>query len=261
MVTTGEFRSFAIRFFETLGAVLSMEGGFLRVELTPDQLAELEGRVGPRPFWEVERNEQTVLYLAFDQKDAATDPRAELVCPGSHRFEQMLACAYRLGRMTRFTLVPKNQKEPAPAPHRTNMLFHFRIACEGQWKHEQLIETCVDLTDGCIRPEISQRLRDHEITEALPKNIEPEKIEVTEAWHIAREHVTQSLRAQDDGWARESLLVMARERCILDRFFPDADDDSNDALHQHHLSELERRTKPLAYVRTRLAAMVFAQYP
>ena len=201
-----------------------------------------------------------MLYLAFDEKDAA-DPRAELICPGSHRFEQMLACAHRLGRIARFTLVPKDQKRPSAAVYRTNMLFHFRIACLGQWKYEQLIEACVDMTDGTINPEIPQRLRDHDITEELPKNLEPQRIEVTEAWHIAREYATQLLRTQDDGWAREALLAMAQERCILERFFPDTDDESDDALHRHHLSELERRTKPRAYARTRLAAMVFAQYP
>jgi hypothetical protein len=260
MVTANqELRRFTMQFLETLGASLSLENRLLRVELTSDQLAQLEGRTGPRPFWEIERDEQTVLYLAFDQESAETDHRAELVCPGSYRLEQMLASTHRLGRLARFTLLPEKDQRPSTAPHRTYLLFHFRVAYEGQWKHEQLIDACVDMTNGCIRPDLSRLLDCQAITTEIPTNIDPRTIEITEAWRIACGYVTQALSKQDDGWARESLLAMAQERCILERFFPDDESFSDDSQHLQHLSELRRRAQPRALARTRLAAMIFAQ--
>lgn len=145
-----ELRNFTVRFFETLGATLSLESKILRVELTPDQLAQLEGRTGPRPFWEAGRDELTVLYLAFDPESAETDYRAELISPGSHRLEQMLATTHRLGSLARFTLLPGKDEQQPTGPYRAHLLFDFRVAHEGQWKHEQLMEVCVDMTDACV---------------------------------------------------------------------------------------------------------------
>lgn len=253
-----ELRNFTVRFFETLGATLSLESKILRVELTPDQLAQLEGRTGPRPFWEAGRDELTVLYLAFDPESAETDYRAELISPGSHRLEQMLATTHRLGSLARFTLLPGKDEQQPTGPYRAHLLFDFRVAHEGQWKHEQLMEVCVDMTDACVRADLPDLLGYQALCDEIPANTESPAIDVAEAWHIACEHVAQALSRQDDGWARESLLAMAQERCVLERFFPDEEGVPDDAQHQQHLSELHRRAQPRALARTRLAAVIFA---
>lgn len=260
VATNREILHFTLEYFENLGASVFPKGGLLRVELTPDQYAQLEGRTGPPPFWETQDDNLRVLYLAFDHDAAEADPRAELVCPGSHRLEQMLNSAHRLGRLARCTLLPPGVESTLDTPHLTYLLFHFNIAYEGQWKQEQLVETAVDLTSGDLRPEIARYVASHTVTCQLPDVVVKRQLGFTQAWHIACTSVMDTLRKQDDGWARESLLALAQEQCTLDRFFRhrvDTDGSSQDPERLHHLNEIRRRAQPRAIVRTRLAAVVF----
>lgn len=257
-----QLRQFVQDYFATLGAAISAEGGILRVELNPDQLAELEGRTGPRmSFFGCLEEGTTVLYFAFDQDTAAAVPNAELVAPGSHRLEQMYASALRQGRIGLFTLVPRGALEPLDELHTPYLLLHFRIAYEGRCQSEQLIPVCVNLCNGDEHPAIARQAENAELAETLPRRVAMRKLGFGDAWKVACKAVVERLRTQDDGWAREALLALAQEKRFLEQFYAQQCADEADDLaaeRAERLAEADRRSRPRAIARTTLAAVLMA---
>lgn len=264
MVTAGLTRQaralyrFTVDYLTALGAALSMEeGGLLRVELSPDHMAELEGRTGSRMgFFGLAEEESVVLYLAFSPSACEMHPNAELVAPGNHRLEQMLASARRRGRVARFTLLAPDATFHESQLYEPYILFHFRVSLEGKGNRQQLMAVCVNLVDGSLNPDIATAAKTGLLLNAVPVRVQERRLGFLTAWEIACEYVIDSLRHQDDGWARESLLALAQEKRILERFYSESED--HDRINrERRLAELEQRTRPRAVARTPLSAVLF----
>lgn len=241
--------------------MVTEEGSLLRVELTADQLAELEGRTTPR--WGIlsypEENVNSVIYLAFHPADAAADERAELIAPGSHRLEQMIASAHRQGKVTRATLILPGETQPAPVEHHPCLLVHFRVILEGRDRQEQLYAVGVDLTNGAARPELAGYIENGLICEQPPTHALPAAIELADGVELARQQVLRSLRRQDDGWARESLLALAAERrALLQYYAQEKHADGEIDAQALRLGEIERRCHPRALARPVLLGLIYA---
>ncbi len=253
-----KIRSFVLGYLHALGAQLNEEGPLLRVELTPEQLAEVEGRSGPR--WGIyglaEESTNSVIYLAFHPGDARADPRAELIAPGSHRLEQMIASAMRQGRLSRFTMLPAGQRAPGAELYHTCLLVHMRVTLEGRYPQEQLIAAGIDLTAGRLRQELLRQAETALFSDMVPEQVAKRALSVAAGLELAVRYTATTLGQQDDGWAREALLALAAERRILQQYY--VQDGSADRVEQAlRLAELERRCRPRAIVRPVLCALVF----
>ena len=73
-------KEFTLEFFATLGAALHDQGGLLRVQLTDDQVSEIENRFSKPAVWE----------FVFTKEDLDRYPQAELLRPGSRRLDQLM---------------------------------------------------------------------------------------------------------------------------------------------------------------------------
>ncbi|HHT27568.1 MAG TPA: hypothetical protein GXZ82_10020 [Firmicutes bacterium] len=259
-IERNQLKQFTVNYFTLLGAAVTEQGDLLRVELLPDQLAELEGRAWPQSSYWLNQPEEgiTVLYLAFDAANVSQHEQAELVAPGSHRLEQMLTSARKHGQLAILRLVPPGTPCSRHQPHHPYLLFVFRIALEGQRKTEQLCTICIDMLSGEPCPQLLQHIKQTPLVDKAVKNVLPRQISFQTSWQTACAEVLRQLERQDDGWARESLLALAQERRLVDLFYTEqAQKDAGRATEwQERVAEAERRVRPRALIRTVQCALV-----
>src|SRR5690606_21925491 len=140
--------NFAERVLQGLGARCVREGGLLRAELSPEQLAELE----ERPLWTLflwqPHASNSVLLRLRAGADSGDDDDAEPLLPGSARLEQLCRFALRRGAVARAFLAPVT----AEAPLRPYLALHFRVSYVGHDVRERLDSVAVDLVDGRAFP-------------------------------------------------------------------------------------------------------------
>lgn len=255
-----QLKQFTINYFTLLGAAVTVQGDLLRVELLPEQLAELEGRTWPPSSFWLNQSEEgiTVLYLAFDAASVAQHEQAELIAPGSHRLEQMFASARRHGQLALLRLVPSGMQYSEHQPHRPYLLFVFRISLEGQRKIEQLCTICIDMVSGFPCPRLIHHIKQIPLADKAVRNVLPRQIGFQAAWQTACTEVLRQLQRQDDGWARESLLALAQERRLVDQFYTEQvqKDAAWTEEWQERIAEAERRVRPRALIRTVQCALV-----
>jgi hypothetical protein len=255
-----QLKQFVISYFTLLNAAITEQDNLLRVELLPDQLAELEGRSWPPSNLWLNLPEEgiTVLYLTCDAEGVTRHEQVELVAPGSHRLEQMIASVRRHGKLAFLRLAPSSAVSDENQPHRPYMLFVVRIALEGQRKHEQLYAVCIDMVSGCSCPQLTQLIKQNHLLDKTAPKVLPRQVDFPTAWHTACLEVQRHLQRQDDGWARESLLALAQERRLVDQFYSEQM-QATPALRaewQERVAEVERRARPHALARTVQCALV-----
>ncbi|HHV44958.1 MAG TPA: hypothetical protein GXX57_09890 [Firmicutes bacterium] len=198
-------KEFTLEFFATLGAALHDQGGLLRVQLTDDQVSEIENRFSKPAVWE----------FVFTKEDLDRYPQAELLRPGSRRLDQLIDTAAHKGWLCRRYI---SKGASVLRPH---ILFHFRLTFTGSHQPDRLLSLGVDLTRGILVEDLAKQVEREQGESSPPAGVTllPRKIGYRRAYRLACEGIKALLQAEDHRWAESAALSLTQERRHLQEHY------------------------------------------
>lgn len=250
--------NFAERVLQGLGARCVREGGLLRAELSPEQLAELE----ERPLWTLflwqPHAGNSVLLRLRAGADAGDDDDAEPLLPGSARLEQLCRFALRRGAVARAFLAPVT----AEAPLRPYLALHFRVSYVGHDVRERLDSVAVDLVDGRAFP--CPSLAELPLAaDGAGCETERPRLTVGEAHERAVDELCRRIAKEDPAWYHEKLRWIEAEAERLNAYLRLARTELPSAevlaaVRDARWFELRRLSRPRVEVRAVAATVIYA---
>ena len=181
-------KEFTLEFFATLGAALHDQGGLLRVQLTDDQVSEIENRFSKPAVWE----------FVFTKEDLDRYPQAELLRPGSRRLDQLIDTAAHKGWLCRRYI---SKGASVLRPH---ILFHFRLIFTGSHQPDRLLSLGVDLTRGILVEFGKASGREQEKLSSAGLPCAEDRYRRAYRWPVKESSIAQ---AEDHRWAESALSL------------------------------------------------------
>jgi hypothetical protein len=233
---------YARKFFSVLGAKPEKPSkGILRVELTRQQLCEVENR--PWNSWYVSSAlpELSTFYFTFDEAITKIDLQTELLAAHSHRLHQLIDTAMRIGRVSRLRVIPSQEKEGLV--YKPMMVLGYRINLISTMCWSLFLPVAVDMITGKAGVNMAKQLFRFKMDEGpIPK---PQRLlrELTfkQAIEIASECIKEAL-TKDDAireWHREAEKRYRLELDKAEQFFLTFRAEGKKETENQHQKELK----------------------
>ncbi|MDD2629024.1 MAG: YqhG family protein [Limnochordia bacterium] len=229
-----QIKDFAVSFFKAMGASHTDHDGLLRVQLTDDQVSEIENRFSKPAVWD----------FVFSQQGQERFPHAELLQPGSLRMEQLIDTASAKGRLCRRYIIRGS------SILRPYILFHFRLIFTGFHRPEEIWPIAIDLHIGTVSDTLYKETKDADWQTTKPPEttILPRKIGFRRAYRLACDNLRHLLQGEDHAWAESAATSLAQEKRHLQDYYRrmSAQDPQRDYQRElkQRLQEQEQRFGP-----------------
>lgn len=264
---------FATRYLQALGARTEpVHPTLLRAELSREQYCELTQK--PLNTWYIAQTvpEISTLYLvphgSVDGSDALVDEmpeEAESIGLRSHRLQQMIASALRIGRVSRLRVTPPGT---AAGLFRPIALIGFQVAWRCSEVRRYPLPVAIDLVDGTASIQLAHHLLGLELDEKRVPSHQRWKrsLSFRHAFEVACECAKEALYHDPDVWEwyRKAQSRLEREHAQVASYFDALLAESRTAeksaeiaeRRERLLLEVEQRFRPRLELRTELGLLL-----